>query len=187
MLIREMSREECLRTLAAARLAKLACAHENQPYIVPVYLAYREPSIGQPCLYGFTTLGQKVLWMRANPLVCVEVDEVVNYDQWITVIATGRYEELPPTPPSDSAPGRLPEQANNRPNEIDEQQRENPAWQTLSTHPMWQEPGTTAWAARPHHNSTEPLIPIYYRIKIDHVTGHQATQDATNLISPAAV
>jgi nitroimidazol reductase NimA-like FMN-containing flavoprotein (pyridoxamine 5'-phosphate oxidase superfamily) len=76
---------------------------------------------------------------------------------------------------------------NSRATEIDEQQRENPAWQTLSPHPMWQEPGTTAWAARPHHNSTESLIPIYYRIKIDHVTGHQATQDVTNLISPTTV
>src|SRR3984957_2996747 len=154
MLIREMSKEECLRVLAGARLAKLACAHENQPYVVPVYLAYGEPSSGEACLYGFTTLGQKVVWMRANPLVCVEVDEVVNFDQWVTVIATGRYEELPATPPSDSAPGRLPEQANNRPSDSDEQQRENQAWQTLNTHPMWQEPGTTAWEARPHHNST---------------------------------
>ena len=27
------------------------------------------------CLYGFTTPGQKVEWMRANPLVCVEVKQ----------------------------------------------------------------------------------------------------------------
>ena len=79
-----MSREECLRVLAGARLARLACAHENQPYVVPVYLAYHEAS---GCLYGFTTPGQKVEWMRANPLVCVEVDEVAAYDQWVSVIA----------------------------------------------------------------------------------------------------
>ncbi len=187
MMIREMSREECLRTLAAARLAKLASAHENQPYVVPVYLSYREHSTGESYLYGFTTLGQKVLWMRANPLVCVEVDNVTAYDQWITVIATGRYKELPAPPPSDIAPGRLPEQSNNRPDELDAEARDNQAWQTLSPHPMWQEPGTTAWTSRPHHDPAQPLIPIYYRIKIDHVTGHQATQNATAAISPAAV
>jgi nitroimidazol reductase NimA-like FMN-containing flavoprotein (pyridoxamine 5'-phosphate oxidase superfamily) len=104
----------------------------------------------------------------------------------VSVIATGRYEELPATPPSDSAPGRLPQQANNRPSDSDEQRRENQAWQTLSTHPMWQEPGTTASASRPHHNSTEPLIPIYYRIRIDRVTGHEATQDAEAAISSVA-
>src|SRR5450755_1186554 len=100
MVIREMSREECLRVLAGARLARLACARENQPYIVPVYLAYQEAS---GCLYGFTTPGQKVEWMRANPLVCVEVDEVAANDQWVSVIAMGRYEEIPETPGSDDA------------------------------------------------------------------------------------
>ena len=81
MVIREMSREECLQVLADARLARLACAFENQPYVVPVYLAYHQPARGEPCLYGFTTQGQKVEWMRANPLVCVEVDEVHTSDQ----------------------------------------------------------------------------------------------------------
>jgi len=92
MLIREMSREECLRMLAGATLGRLACAQENQPYVVPVYLAYDEVS---GCLYGFTTCGQKIEWMRANPLACVEVDEVAANDQWRSLVAIGRYEELP--------------------------------------------------------------------------------------------
>src|ERR1700730_11510279 len=100
MVIREMSREECFRVLAGARLARLACAYENQPYVVPVYLVYHEAS---ECLYGFTTPGQKVEWMRANPLVCVEVDEVAAYDQWVSVIAIGRYDELPESPGNDGA------------------------------------------------------------------------------------
>ena len=60
---------------------------ENQPYVVPVYLTYDVLSGGEPCLYGFTTPGQKIEWMRANPLVCVEVDEVTAHDQWVSVIA----------------------------------------------------------------------------------------------------
>jgi uncharacterized protein len=197
MVIREMSREECLRVLAGARLARLACAHENQPYVVPVYLAYQEAS---GCLYGFTTPGQKVEWMRANPLVCVEVDEVAAFDQWISVIAIGRYEELPETPGSDDA--RL--RAQERPQQVgetmpawsadrrqrqrddeecdDERQR---AWRILSTHPVWGEPGFTAWEARAHRNSTEPFISVYYKIRIDHVTGHEATRDDRNTVSNA--
>src|ERR1019366_6022697 len=127
----EMSREECLRVLAGASLARLACAHENQPYVVPVYLAYHQPSSGEACLYGFTTLGQEVAWMRANPLVCVEVDEVAAYDQWVSVITIGRYEEWPETPVSDGARGRLPDQSDTRQRECD-----NEAWQVLKTHPM---------------------------------------------------
>ncbi len=41
--------------------------------------------------------------MRANPRVCVEMDEIAAYDQWVSVIAVGRYEELPETPGSDGA------------------------------------------------------------------------------------
>ena len=33
--------------------------------------------------------------MRANPLVCVEEDEVVSSDKWASVIVFGRYEEIP--------------------------------------------------------------------------------------------
>src|SRR5262245_54151651 len=71
MLVQEMTEAECLNTLARTRLGRLACAHQNQPYIVPIYFAYE-----QPYLYAFTTPGQKVEWMRYNPLVCLEVDEV---------------------------------------------------------------------------------------------------------------
>src|SRR5579863_5990062 len=113
MVIREMSTEACLRVLARARLARLACARENQPYVVPVYLVYHEAS---GCLYGFTTPGQKVEWMRANPLVCVEVDEIAAYDQWVSVIALGRYEELPEIPGSEDASHRALE----RPRQVGE-------------------------------------------------------------------
>jgi len=47
------------------------------------------------CPYAFTTCGQKIEWMRANPLICVEVDEVAADDQWRSLVAIWRYEELP--------------------------------------------------------------------------------------------
>ena len=58
-----------------------------------VYFAYEPDHI-----YGFTTVGRKIEWMRANPKVCVEVDEVISHFQWMSVIVTGRYQELPNTP-----------------------------------------------------------------------------------------
>ncbi|WP_020476439.1 pyridoxamine 5'-phosphate oxidase family protein [Zavarzinella formosa] len=153
MLIREMSREECFRALAGSRLARLACSRENQPYVVPVYLALHEAS---ECLYGFTTFGQKVEWMRANPLVCVETGEVAANNQWVSVIAFGRYEELPERPGNDKE--RLM------------------AWQVLKTDPMWWEPGDMAWTARASCDPTETLTPVYYRIRIGQMTGREAAQ-----------
>ena len=201
MVIRELSRVECLRVLAGASLARLACAKENQPYVVPVYLAYDEAS---GCLYGFTTPGQKVEWMRANPLVCVEVDEIAAHDQWVSVIAIGRYEELPETPVSESSRLRAPDRprqaseampagpADSRHNpsgdeghdEDDERER---ARQVLKTHPVWWEPGCAAWAARAHRDSADPFISVYYRIQIDRVTGHEATRDAREASSYATM
>lgn len=190
MVIREMNKEECLQVLAASRLARLACARENQPYVVPAYLSYCEAT---GCLYGFTTRGQKVEWMRANPLVCVEVEEITSYDQWVTVIVTGRYEELEATPESSTAILRTPERPrhaaevassrsseNLHPKSTNERER---AWQVLQTHPEWWEPGSTAWAARIHRDADEPYVPIYYRILIDQITGHQATQDPRETIA----
>ena len=56
------------------------------------------------------------------------------------------------------------------------------AWQVLKTHPMWQEPGCAAWVARSHHDPFEPIISVFYRIRIDRVTGHEATRVAKDAI-----
>ena len=90
MLIQELSRQASLDLLARTRLGRLARTQEAQPYVVPVHFAYDDNA-----LYSFATVGQKIEWMRANPLVCVEVDEVVGQQQWVSVIVFGRYEELP--------------------------------------------------------------------------------------------
>jgi hypothetical protein len=188
MVIREISRKECLRVLAGARLARLACAHDNQPYVVPIYLAYDEVS---GCLYGFTTSGQKIEWMRANPLVCVEVDEIVAADQWVSVIGMGRYTELPETTGSEGVRLRAQErpQDDRRYREWDQEGCEDErdrAWQALkSIHPLWWEPGCTAWAARVHRDPAAPLVLIYFRISLDQITGHKATRDARDAISDA--
>ena len=189
MSIREMSREECLLVLGRARIARLACARENQPYIVPVTMAFYEPFPGEGCLYGFTTRGQKLEWMRANPLVCVEVDEVKANDQWVSVIAFGHFEELPETPGSDDA--RL--RAKERPRQVAETPREtlvgdderSRAYKLLSTRLMWWEPGSSAWVARAGRDPAEPYIPIYYKIRIDRLTGHESTRDTRDATASA--
>ena len=42
-----------------------------------------------------STLGQKIKRTRANPNVCIEIDEIANVSEWVSVIVNGRYEELP--------------------------------------------------------------------------------------------
>ena len=90
MEINEMTEEECSAFLANASLGRLGCSYENQPYVVPIHFAYQNRYV-----YGFSTFGQKVKWMRANPKVCIQTDEIQNPSEWISVIADGEYEELP--------------------------------------------------------------------------------------------
>ncbi|HEX6185103.1 MAG TPA: pyridoxamine 5'-phosphate oxidase family protein [Pyrinomonadaceae bacterium] len=168
MLIHEMTEEECADVLEQARVGRLACARDNQPYVVPIFFVYHG---GHVCgrhlsgkhLYGFTTLGQKIEWMRANPLVCVETDEVTSFDRWMSVVVLGRYEELPDTPEFEAA--RVT------------------AYELLQRHAVWWQPG---YVSTVHRDPAQPLIPIYYRIRIERVTGHRATPEEDETPASAA-
>lgn len=67
MHIHDMSRDASIDLLTHTQLCRLAC------YVVPIYCAYHNNY-----LYGFSRLGQKIVWMRTNPRVCVEADEVAS-------------------------------------------------------------------------------------------------------------
>ncbi len=90
MELNEMTTEECSALLAHASVGRLGCSFENQPYVVPIYFAYDSGYI-----YVFSTLGQKVKWMRANPKVCVQIDQIQSESEWASVVVNGDYEELP--------------------------------------------------------------------------------------------
>src|SRR5260370_9607284 len=68
-----------------AHLGRLACSQGAQPYVVPCYFA-----CDNKFMYSFSTVGKKIEGMRANPLVRVEADEVVNSQNWRSVIVLGR-------------------------------------------------------------------------------------------------
>ena len=143
MIIAELDRSECMALLAAARLGRLACCNDGRPYVVPVHFA-----LEGEFLYGFSLVGRKIAWMRANPHVCVQVDEFDPDRQWRSVVVNGRYEELP-----DRIGWKV--------------QRER-AWSLLSRHAGWWEPG----GLKPVTEGTAPHL--FYRIGIDEVTGRQA-------------
>jgi len=95
MWIIELTDAECEAVLERAVVARLATCADSRPYIVPISVKY-ERAASDRFLYSFANLGQKVRWMRSNPLVCVEVDELGDRVHWTTVVITGRFEELDP-------------------------------------------------------------------------------------------
>ncbi len=115
-----------------------------------------------------------------NPLVCVEWDEVVDFDRWESVIAFGHYEELDGTaevgrsghltrPPMRATPMQVAE---------DECLPWRRAHELLREHTTWWQPGVAAFAASDHRNHSQAFKPHYYRIHIERVTGHRAVPDA---------
>ena len=84
---------------AAATWGELACCRDDHPYVVPISFDFDGEH-----LYSFATLGQKIVWMRENPNVCVEVDEIDDRFHWTTVLVFGRYEEL--RSPAEHEPAR---------------------------------------------------------------------------------
>lgn len=149
MFIHEMTDQECRSALQEASVGRLGCARNNQPYVVPVYFGFDGKHI-----YGFTTVGQKIEWMRANPKVCLEIDERISEEQWTSVIVFGRYEELPDEPRYEVA--RML------------------AHEVLRLRPMWWEP---AFMSDMHRDTSHSVVPVFYRIHICRMTGHRATPD----------
>jgi nitroimidazol reductase NimA-like FMN-containing flavoprotein (pyridoxamine 5'-phosphate oxidase superfamily) len=156
MLIDEMTIEECRDALSQASLARLACEMDGQPYVVPVYLAYDGSD-----LFGFSTMGYKIDCMRANPLVCVEIDDIKTQSQWMTVVVYGSYEELPDTPEYETLRAH--------------------AHELLQKRAMWWEP---AYVSVAHRDYPKSLAPIFYSIHVNRVTGHRASPDLVD-VQPA--
>lgn len=149
MFIHEMTEFECRKALQQATVGRLACSRDNQPYVVPIYFVFHRDH-----LYAFTTLGQKVEWMRTNPRVCLEVDERTAHDQWQSIVVFGQYEELPDLPEYEAARVK--------------------AHELLEKHAMWWEP---AYVGATHRDLPHSDTPILYRIRIDRLTGRRATPD----------
>ena len=89
MRIIAMSQQECKELLKRVSIGRLGCSLDDQPYVVPVAFSYETD-----CIYMFSTVGKKIEWMRKNPKVCLQADEIGNRSNWLSVIVTGTYLEL---------------------------------------------------------------------------------------------
>ncbi|MCC7009548.1 MAG: pyridoxamine 5'-phosphate oxidase family protein [Acidobacteria bacterium] len=144
MIVRDLSDVECRRMLARKSLARLACARDGQPYLVPI-LCYFDPEGG--CLYSIAAEGQKIAWMRENPKVCVELSEITDRFNWTTVLVFGRFEELSDRPQHEAA--------RHRARALFEQRED---W----WFPAMQKPEPDV-----------PASAVIYRIRIDEMTGRK--------------
>jgi nitroimidazol reductase NimA-like FMN-containing flavoprotein (pyridoxamine 5'-phosphate oxidase superfamily) len=149
MRIVSIGKEECIELLNRVSVGRLACALDHQPYVVPINFAY-EPD----CLYAFSTLGQKIKWMRQNPKVCLQTDEVGNRSNWTSVVVNGSYLEL------------------REPQFTAEKER---ARERLGQSASW---WLTPMAQRSEQTSSLDIVPIFFRIDIESISGLRGLSEA---------
>lgn len=145
MAIKELSETECRTFLTRANVGRLACALDDQPYIVPITVVCENDYI-----YSFSTIGKKIQWMRKNPKVCVEFDELTAQTRWISIIATGLYQEL-----------RLPQFETER----------DHAHKLLERKSQW---WLNAFAERDLKSNDALIDPLFFRIQITSLSGLEA-------------
>jgi uncharacterized protein len=150
MLIEEMTHAECAAMLARANVARLACAVDNQPYVVPVHIDSADGFV-----YSFSMIGQKIQWMRLNPLVCLEIEEFAGPKQWATLVVSGQYEELPDEPEYTYQRGV--------------------AERLFGRRPTWWEPASVPLAGHPSRS------PILFRILVVRMSGRRAGAEVSDI------
>jgi uncharacterized protein len=149
VIVNEMTREECRQALVQTGFGRLACARDNQPYIVPIFFAVEEDY-----LYSFSIAGRKIDWMRDNPRVCLEVDSVKSWQDWTSVVALGKYEELPDTP------------------EWQDERRH--AHRLLQQRAMWWQPASVEIPA----HAGAVFLPVFFRVVVGELTGRRSLTDS---------
>lgn len=155
VIIHELTRQECIDVLQRIHVGRLACARHAQPYIVPISFYFDSFAT---CLYSFSTVGQKIHWMRDNPKVCVEVDEVVDRFTWTSVVLGGLYEELRDV--NDAARARAR------------------ALKLLQERAEWWLPGIARLST-----GSERDTPVVYRIQIATMSGRRAARPSREPLS----
>jgi len=87
--VEDMAPAEMHALLQREYFGHLGCAHDGRPYVVPMNYAYDGKE-----LYFFTTHGLKTQFIDANPLVCLQVEEIKDSTHWRSVMVIGRAEKL---------------------------------------------------------------------------------------------
>jgi nitroimidazol reductase NimA-like FMN-containing flavoprotein (pyridoxamine 5'-phosphate oxidase superfamily) len=148
MQIHELTTTACREVLSRMHVGRLACARSNQPYVVPISIAF-DPSSN--CVFSFSAVGKKIDWMRENPKVCLEVEEIEDRFHWTTVVIAGRYSEITTA--------------------VEHRDIRARALVLLERSTEWWLPGVAKLGERERH------AVVVFQINIDSVTGRRAERD----------
>ena len=88
-MITMLNNQDAGKVLQSARVARLGCIVNGEPYVVPINYNFEDD-----CLYSHSLPGTKIDGLRENPRACVQVDEIESDLHWRSAIAFGKFEEI---------------------------------------------------------------------------------------------
>lgn len=88
-MMKMLTNEEARKLFNLAKVARLGCIVNGEPYVVPINCLFEEDH-----LYSHSLPGLKISGLRENPGACVQVDEIESELHWRSAIAFGKFEEI---------------------------------------------------------------------------------------------
>jgi len=88
-MLRELDQQECEAILLRNSVGRIGIRDAEGVYVVPLSYALR-----QGCIYAHCAPGHKLALIHLWPHVGFEVDEIQSPEEWQSVLARGRCEEL---------------------------------------------------------------------------------------------
>jgi nitroimidazol reductase NimA-like FMN-containing flavoprotein (pyridoxamine 5'-phosphate oxidase superfamily) len=88
-MMKMLTDQESRRLFQSARVARLGCIVNGEPYVVPINCQLEDD-----CLYSHSLPGLKISGLRENPRACIQVDEIESDLHWRSAIAFGKFEEI---------------------------------------------------------------------------------------------
>jgi nitroimidazol reductase NimA-like FMN-containing flavoprotein (pyridoxamine 5'-phosphate oxidase superfamily) len=87
--MRALAEEEVLELLSSAKVGRLGCVDNGEPYVVPINYFFEARAV-----YSHSLPGRKIDALRAHPVACLQVDAIEDDFNWRSVLAYGTFEEI---------------------------------------------------------------------------------------------
>ncbi|HEX3185557.1 MAG TPA: pyridoxamine 5'-phosphate oxidase family protein [Pyrinomonadaceae bacterium] len=88
-MMKTLNDDDARKLFETARVARLGCIVNGEPYVVPINCILDGDSI-----YSHSLNGLKIAALRENRRACVQVDEIESELSWRSAIAFGSFEEV---------------------------------------------------------------------------------------------
>jgi len=90
-MIENLNKQEILSVLKRNYIGRIGCYFEDTPHIIPITYAF---DLESGHIISHTREGFKSKIFRENPIVCLQVEELENLNNWKSIIIYGEFEEL---------------------------------------------------------------------------------------------